>query len=167
MFGSTWEQVGSCCNRWYDKHQIIVTADGTAGINFEHSATDGHTILRFVSDVFADTVVRFAQSITATTHGKEYLKPIIPVVYKKPNPPTAGDGAGAAPEGPRPGVRKMAWDVDAELKLAIAYAETALSDQIVQNEVVTLEFAAYGAEWIKQKRCSPDSFVQISMQVRV
>lgn len=82
-----------------------MTADGTAGINFEHSATDGHTILRFVSDVFADTVVRFAQSITSTTHGKEYLKPIIPVVYKKPVPVEGAE----AHEGPRPGVRKMAW----------------------------------------------------------
>ena len=27
-------QIGTCCNRWYDKLQIIVCADGTAGINF-------------------------------------------------------------------------------------------------------------------------------------
>jgi carnitine O-acetyltransferase len=152
-------QIGSCCNRWYDKHQIIITADGTAGINFEHSATDGHTILRFVSDVFADTVVRFAQSITSTTHGKDYLQPILPTTYKKPSSEDEGER-----QGPRAGVRKMSWDVNEDLKQTIAYAETAISDQIVQNEVVTLEFAAYGAEWIKHNRCSPDSFIQIAMQ---
>eukprot|EP00984_Skeletonema_dohrnii_P022916 scaffold12038_cov111-Skeletonema_dohrnii-CCMP3373.AAC.1 len=49
-------QAGSCCNRWYDKLQLIVCSDGRAGINFEHSAIDGHTALRFVSDIFADNV---------------------------------------------------------------------------------------------------------------
>lgn len=61
-------QVGTCTNRWYDKvglfslHrlnstckltkknqlQIIVCADGAAGINFEHTGVDGHTVLRSV-----------------------------------------------------------------------------------------------------------------------
>jgi carnitine O-acetyltransferase len=57
-------QSGSCTNRWYDKLQIIVTGDGNAGINFEHAAIDGHTALRFVSDIYADTIISFAQSIT-------------------------------------------------------------------------------------------------------
>lgn len=30
----------------YDKLQIIVCADGEAGINFEHTSIDGHTVLR-------------------------------------------------------------------------------------------------------------------------
>lgn len=59
------EQVGTCTNRWYDKVcifysieyrslmnsilqlQIIVCADGAAGINFEHTGVDGHTVLRY------------------------------------------------------------------------------------------------------------------------
>jgi carnitine O-acetyltransferase len=55
-------QVGSCLNRWYDKLQIIVCGDGTAGINFEHSTIDGHTALRVVSDIYAETVVSFARN---------------------------------------------------------------------------------------------------------
>lgn len=39
-------QTGTCSNRWYDKLQIIVCANGAAGINFEHTAADGHTVLR-------------------------------------------------------------------------------------------------------------------------
>jgi carnitine O-acetyltransferase len=54
-------QAGSCSNRWYDKLQIIVCGDGTAGINFEHSAVDGHTALRFVSDIYAESVIQFAR----------------------------------------------------------------------------------------------------------
>ncbi|KAI0279929.1 hypothetical protein BGY98DRAFT_385997 [Russula aff. rugulosa BPL654] len=39
-------QVGTCTNRWCDKPQTIVIADGAAGINFEHTGVDGHTVLR-------------------------------------------------------------------------------------------------------------------------
>ena len=60
-------QRGTCTNRWFDKLQLIVCANGRAAINFEHTAVDGHTVLRFASDVFADTILRFAQSITKTT----------------------------------------------------------------------------------------------------
>lgn len=40
-------QVGTCTNRWYDKLQIIVFENGAAGVNFEHTWVDGHTVLRF------------------------------------------------------------------------------------------------------------------------
>lgn len=56
-------QVGTCTNRWYDKMQIIVCKNGSAGINFEHTGVDGHTVLRFASDVYTDTILRFAKSI--------------------------------------------------------------------------------------------------------
>ena len=32
---------GSCLNRWYDKLAVIVTANAEAGMNFEHTCTDG------------------------------------------------------------------------------------------------------------------------------
>ena len=56
-------QAGTCSNRWYDKLQIIVCGDGTAGINFEHASIDGHTALRFVSDIYAESVVKFARYV--------------------------------------------------------------------------------------------------------
>ena len=33
----------ACKKRWFDKHQVIVAADGTLGMNFNHCATDGLT----------------------------------------------------------------------------------------------------------------------------
>ena len=39
-------QTGTCTNRWYDKLQLIVDRSGRAGINFEHTGVDGHTVLR-------------------------------------------------------------------------------------------------------------------------
>ena len=54
-----------------------MTADGGAGINFEHSAIDGHTALRFVSDIYADTVISFAQSITKLVHAHQAIPSVI------------------------------------------------------------------------------------------
>jgi carnitine O-acetyltransferase len=70
-------QSGSCTNRWYDKLQVIVTNDGNAGINFEHSAIDGHTALRFVSDIYADTIISFAQSITKLVQAHDGVIPSV------------------------------------------------------------------------------------------
>lgn len=58
-------QVGTCTNRWYDKLQIIVCKNGSAGINFEHTGVDGHTVLRMASDVYTDTILRFTRSFKA------------------------------------------------------------------------------------------------------
>jgi carnitine O-acetyltransferase len=70
-------QVGSCLNRWYDKLQLIVCEDGTAGCNFEHSGVDGHTALRFVSDIFSETVISFADSIVDLIHGRGRIQHVV------------------------------------------------------------------------------------------
>jgi carnitine O-acetyltransferase len=36
---------------------------GAAGINFEHTGVDGHTVLRFAADVFTDGLMLLARSI--------------------------------------------------------------------------------------------------------
>nr|XP_034173162.1 carnitine O-palmitoyltransferase 2, mitochondrial [Osmia lignaria] len=46
-------------NRWFDKSfSLIVTQDGYAGINFEHSWGDGVAVLRFLKDVNNDMTKR-------------------------------------------------------------------------------------------------------------
>lgn len=35
----------------WEQLQIIVCADGAAGINFEHTGVDGHTVLRYMLDL--------------------------------------------------------------------------------------------------------------------
>jgi carnitine O-acetyltransferase len=77
-------QVGTCTNRWYDKAsdvlmftvtfrmaligqlQIIVCSNGEAGVNFEHTGVDGHTVLRYAADVYTELVLLFAKVGCAT-----------------------------------------------------------------------------------------------------
>eukprot|EP00750_Incisomonas_marina_P008365 INCI15448.1.p1 GENE.INCI15448.1~~INCI15448.1.p1 ORF type:complete len:528 (-),score=79.39 INCI15448.1:1129-2712(-) len=152
-------QTGTLTNRWYDKLQLIVCRNGAAGINFEHSAVDGHTVLRFASDTFADTIVQFARSITYSTHGKDYLDPVCgkgsyfrPAIDK-----TSGKvNFNTAP-------RKMEFKLDLELRKAIHYSETKISDQVLQNELRVLEFRTFGKQWMISRNVSPDAFVQVAM----
>lgn len=138
-------QVGTCTNRWYDKLQIIVTKNGKAGINFEHTGVDGHTVLRFVLDVYTDSILSFAQLINSNA----------PTVWE-PQPPPLGLGVTVP--------RKLEWDITPDLLLALRFGETRLSDLINQNEFRHLEFKGYGAATIKKMRFLPDAFVQMAFQ---
>ncbi|OBZ84040.1 putative mitochondrial carnitine O-acetyltransferase [Choanephora cucurbitarum] len=143
-------QVGTCTNRWYDKLQIIVCKNGNAGINFEHTGVDGHTVLRFVSDIYTETILRFAKTINSQTksifHSYQHEQTHLNKQSIDINP------------------RKIEWNLTESLRLGIRFAETRLSDLILQNEVKVLEFRKYGKYFITDMKMSPDAFVQMAFQ---
>jgi carnitine O-acetyltransferase len=154
-------QTGSCTNRWYDKLQIIVCGDGTAGINFEHSAIDGHTALRFVSDIYADTVISFAKSITKLVHAHDIIPDVIVAKVKRAAVTLDNQGRTTLDVFPK----KINFDIPDPVKRKIYFAETALGDQIVASEVYVLEFKDYGKTFITSNKMSPDAYVQMSMML--
>nr|POE53388.1 putative mitochondrial carnitine o-acetyltransferase [Quercus suber] len=146
-------QVGTCTNRWYDKLQIIVCKNGSAGINFEHTGVDGHTVLRFASDVYTDTILRFARSING----------LAPSLWASASPdPAKRDPKSFGDVSTTP--HKLEWDMVPELATSLRFAETRLADLIQQNEFQTLEFGAYGKNFITSMGFSPDAFVQMAFQ---
>ncbi|KAF2717941.1 acyltransferase ChoActase/COT/CPT [Polychaeton citri CBS 116435] len=146
-------QVGTCTNRWYDKLQIIVCKNGSAGINFEHTGVDGHTVLRFASDVYTDTILRFAKSINGQS--PSLWTSMSPDPAKR-DPESFGD-VSTTPH-------KLEWDMTPELVTALRFAETRLADLIQQNEFQTLEFMHYGKNFMTSMGFSPDAFVQMAFQ---
>ncbi|KAJ9111371.1 hypothetical protein QFC19_001139 [Naganishia cerealis] len=71
-------QVGTCTNRWYDKLQIIVDSEGEAGINFEHTGVDGHTVLRagvrFAETRISDLICQNdSQALEFKGYGKTFI----------------------------------------------------------------------------------------------
>mmetsp|Transcript_21891 Transcript_21891/g.52085 ORF Transcript_21891/g.52085 Transcript_21891/m.52085 type:complete len:1010 (+) Transcript_21891:107-3136(+) len=155
-------QSGSCTNRWYDKLQIIVTADGGAGINFEHSAIDGHTALRLVSDIYADTVISFAKSITRLVHAHDGLIPsVINANVRRAADMLDNQGQKSLDVAPK----KIIFDLSDTIKRKIYFAETALGDHISAIDTCILEFKDYGKHFITFNRLSPDAFVQMSMML--
>ena len=146
-------QVGTCTNRWYDKMQIIVCKNGSAGINFEHTGVDGHTVLRFASDLYTDTILRFAKSINGQA----------PSLWASDSPdPSKRDPDSFGDVSTTP--HKLEWDMVPELSTALRFAETRLADLIQQNEFQTLEFAGYGKNFMTSVGFSPDAFVQMAFQ---
>jgi carnitine O-acetyltransferase len=146
-------QIGTCTNRWYDKLQIIVCKNGSAGINFEHTSVDGHTVLRFASDVYTDTILRFAKSINGAA----------PTLWASNSPdPSKRDPASFGDVSTTP--HKLEWDMVPELSTALRFAETRLADLIQQNEFQTLDFQTYGKNFITSMGFSPDAFVQMAFQ---
>ncbi|TEY35180.1 hypothetical protein BOTCAL_0600g00060 [Botryotinia calthae] len=146
-------QIGTCTNRWYDKLQVIVCKNGSAGINFEHTGVDGHTVLRFASDVYTDTILRFARTINGQA----------PSLWASTSPdPAKRDPASFGDVSTTP--HKLEWDMIPELSIAVRFAETRLADLIQQNEFETLDFAAYGKNFITSMGFSPDAFVQMAFQ---
>ncbi|KAI0093093.1 acyltransferase ChoActase/COT/CPT [Irpex rosettiformis] len=157
-------QIGTCTNRWYDKLQIIVTADGAAGINFEHTGVDGHTVLRFAADVFTEGLMLLARSIN----------PSAPTLFNAPLSPYARSykpprsSHNFVPQNPSylidTAPKKLEWQLYPELRAGIRFAETRLSDLICQNDCQALEFKGYGKNFITSHGFSPDAFVQMAFQ---
>jgi carnitine O-acetyltransferase len=153
--GDDGQQIGSCLNRWYDKLQLIVCKDATCGVNFEHSTLDGHTALRFVSDIFAETVISFAESIVDLIHGRGRIQHIVEATIQRASV-CKSDTLDVLP-------RKLVFDLSESVLERIYFAETNLCDEVVANDSCVLEFTDYGKLTIVSNNMSPDSFVQMSI----
>ncbi|KAN0086309.1 Choline/Carnitine o-acyltransferase domain containing protein [Tylopilus felleus] len=158
--------------RWYDKLQIIICADGAAGINFEHTGVDGHTVLRFVADVYTEGLMLLVRSINPSAptlfhaplspHAKSYKPP-------KSNP-RSHDHVSSISSAPSTLDRydtspaKLIWTLTPQIRVGIQFAETRLSDLICQNDCQALEFKGYGKNFITSHRFTPYAFVQMAFQ---
>lgn len=163
-------QVGTCTNRWYDKLQIIVCADGAAGINFEHTGVDGHTVLRFAADVFTEGLMLLARSINPSAPTLFYA-PLSPHARSYKPEKLATDGKHATTSPIQSPAReydtapvKLIWTMTPPIRVGIRFAETRLSDLICQNDCQALEFRGYGKNFITSHGFSPDAFVQMAFQ---
>nr|DBA17946.1 TPA: hypothetical protein GDO54_016249 [Pyxicephalus adspersus] len=129
---------GSGSNRWFDKSfSIIMTKDGTAAINFEHSWGDGVAVLRFQNEVFKDSTERPAVSPQSA--------------------PAAVDSSKA--------VQKLTFNLDDSLKVAVTEAKKKFDALVGSLTIATMEFKRGGKEFLKTQKLSPDAISQLSFQM--
>ncbi|CCD16292.1 unnamed protein product [Trypanosoma congolense IL3000] len=126
-------------NRWYDKHQVIVSADGQVAFNFEHSGSDGVQWLRWIGDVISDIENNHGGSAAPTAEAIDAVK-VSPLV--QPLTLTFGKTFAAHIRAARAGALEL-------------ITGTAL-------EAVVLP---YGKSQLKKLGVSPDAFVQVCLQV--
>ncbi|ODV62311.1 choline/carnitine O-acyltransferase [Ascoidea rubescens DSM 1968] len=145
-------QVGSGISRWYDKLQIIVAKNSKTCVMWEPTSCDGTTVLRFVSDIYTDTILRLAIKINNNSRFSLWLDDIKYVSndYKKP------------------GLLKLKWDSsDIQLLKEIHLSETRLGDMLCRYEHKYKNFTKHvGNNLFTQKyNLNPDSLVQLAIQI--
>ncbi|XP_028260185.1 carnitine O-palmitoyltransferase 2, mitochondrial [Parambassis ranga] len=129
---------GDGCNRWYDKSfSIILTKDGQAAINFEHSWGDGVAVLRFQNEIFKDTTEK-------------------PLVHP---------GSAAAPMDSASAVRRLHFNLDSELKNGIKKAKETFDSAVSKLTIDAMEFKKGGKEQLKKSKLSPDAVAQLAFQM--
>ncbi|WFD00742.1 carnitine O-acetyltransferase [Malassezia yamatoensis] len=159
------KQVGTCLNRWYDKLQIIVCKTGAAGVNFEHSSADGHTVLRFVGDIYTELILQFARSINPNTKSlfRAKTSPYVRGLANRNKTQPVNESLMKDIQA-RTTPKRLEWILDSSMLQSIQHAEMRLSDLICQNECFVLEFKGYGKRFITNHGFSPDAFVQMAFQ---
>lgn len=127
---------GDGSNRWFDKSfQLIVTANGKAAVNFEHSWGDGVAVLRYFN---------------ATYEYARRLPSVKPARAQAPAPARELDFGAALP----PGVAAALERARARLAAHIA----SMSVEVVESQLV-------GSAWAKRNGLSPDGLMQMSLQL--
>lgn len=129
---------GDGINRWFDKSiSLIVTADGTAAVNFEHSWGDGVAVLRYFNEIYVETIKNAFAKPGTTLPDAENIN----------------------------GVRPIKLKTDEIIESAVKKAITNNNHIMEQFNVNMLKFPHINKGICKRLGVSPDAIMQISFQV--
>uniref|UniRef100_A0A1I7UCU3 Carn_acyltransf domain-containing protein n=1 Tax=Caenorhabditis tropicalis TaxID=1561998 RepID=A0A1I7UCU3_9PELO len=124
-------------NRWFDKcFQTIVDANGQATINFEHSWGDGVAVLRLMEESFKDT------------NKNHFVSP--------DETPKAHNPAH---------VEALNFKLTDSLKTKIREAQKTHVSANSDLDFATMEFEGLNRDLIKKTKLSPDSVMQLAIQM--
>lgn len=128
---------GDGANRWFDKSfSLILTPDGTAAINFEHSWGDGVAVLSYLNKVWKDSND-------------------LPIVHPSTAASPLASGA----------VRRLDFRLDDRLKAAIQTAKSGYHSTCGNLQLELFEYHHLGKDVFKQLKLSPDSMLQFIIQL--
>ncbi|ORE02265.1 acyltransferase ChoActase/COT/CPT [Rhizopus microsporus var. microsporus] len=123
-------------NRFFDKPlQFIVFDNGKAGFMGEHSCMDGTATCR-LNEYVCDGLAR-----NLVNHGSDHVRTDIP-----------------QPE-------QLQFVLNGKVEKAIETAEKDFDELIGNHEMTVLAYNAFGKNFIKKMKCSPDAFAQMAIQL--
>lgn len=140
-------QIGSCTSRWYDKLQLITTKNSVAGFVWDSVSMDSTAILRFISDIYTDSILKLAKNI----NGSEYTLFDIDISF-------------VLAKQDKPGPNLLKFVQTKELSKLIHHSETRLTDLINQHEYKNLHINI-DTHLVKKFDISIDSFLQVCFQM--
>ena len=115
-------------------------------------------MLRFVSDLFASTIMRFAAKISNISGLSSLERGAARPHVRRASSFGEGDELSA-----NPAPHHIGWRLTPQLQQAVRFAEVRLSDLVHQNETCALDFTGFGKAGIVEHQLSPDAFVQLAM----
>nr|AUN27677.1 choline O-acetyltransferase [Lineus ruber] len=131
---------GSKCNganRWYDKTmQFIICRDGNNGLNYEHSPAEGIAVV-----VLLEHVLRYMEEVRV----KKLIR--MNSICELPPP------------------RKLTWKLSDACRREIIIATQKLDRMVDNLDIYILHFENFGKEFPKSQNMSPDSFIQLALQL--
>ncbi|XP_017137735.1 carnitine O-palmitoyltransferase 2, mitochondrial [Drosophila miranda] len=130
---------GKAENRWFDKSiSLLISADGTTAINFEHSWGDGVAVLRYFNELYRDTL---RQPFVST---------------ESIHTPAEGDLGN---------VRPIDFEIDEATRSAVAEAYAKNAATVDGLDMHLLRYPHLNKPACKQYGLSPDSIIQLSFQL--
>lgn len=124
-------------SRWFDKSfSLIISGNGETCINFEHSWGDGVAVVRYMNEIYEDTINN-------------------PRVKSPEIPETAGPHQ----------VRKLEFTFDDSSKAAISAAKERYIADTSRLKVAGKKYDRMSKEYLKSKKISPDGVLQLSIQI--
>ncbi|PSN55812.1 hypothetical protein C0J52_02486 [Blattella germanica] len=124
-------------NRWFDKSfSLLLTKDGYAAINFEHSWGDGVAVLRYFQDMLKDSLKN-------------------PRVHPDTKPSNCS---------PETKVQKLDFNIDEKAKDFIEQATKKFDSLCKSLDIDYVEYMEHGRKTCKKYKVSPDSVMQLSFQ---
>lgn len=143
-------QTGSCTSRWYDKLQLIVTRNSVAGVVWELALMDSTAILRYISDIYTDLILKLAKDINGAEYTLFDLN-VTKFVSSKDNEK-------------KPVPKKLEVHRTPELLHLIHLLETRLADLIHQHEYKMLTIKLDG-HLVSKFNLSVDLVLQVCLQI--
>lgn len=139
-------QIGTCTSRWYDKFQLIITKNSVAGVVWESTSMDATAILRFISDIYTDSILKLAKNINAIEYS------------------LFGEVRFMSNKLPKPSYKRMVFHKTPELSNLIHLSETRLADLINQHNYTTVKIK-FNSDILENYDISTDSFLQMCIQI--
>lgn len=132
---------GYAGNRWYDKTiQFIVGKKGAVGLTYEHTPAEGPPVANLMDHIM-DYIISGRDVSDEKKNGAQ--------------PP--------AEELSRP--HRLMFNVGADIKQDIEDAKVALESLVGDLEMTCFKFSEFGKNFIKSQKLSPDSFLQMAIQL--
>ncbi|XP_052069853.1 choline O-acetyltransferase-like [Mytilus californianus] len=124
-------------NRWYDKTmQFVISEDGACGLNYEHSPSEGIAVVQLIEHLLSYMEEVRAKRLVRMNSVCELASP-----------------------------RKLQWKVFPEIVDSFNVASKRLDSKIEDLDLYILRFEEFGKEFPKSMSMSPDSFIQLSLQL--